>query len=86
MTTKAAILAAIELKCLDCSAGRPSEARLCAAASSALWNFRIGAETTRVRRGHGIKPPSKTGRHSDDAELDGMEALGRSMLPSSPMG
>ncbi|MEY9629042.1 hypothetical protein ABIA27_004077 [Sinorhizobium fredii] len=33
-------MAAIRLKCLDCSSGQPSEVRACEAVTCALWPFR----------------------------------------------
>lgn len=33
---------AIRLKCLDCSAGQPSEVGLCPVVDCPLWNFRLG--------------------------------------------
>ena len=44
MTAKADILRAIRLKCLDCSAGQPSEVRECRLVSCALWPYRLGSD------------------------------------------
>ncbi|MEY9168252.1 hypothetical protein ABIE78_006371 [Sinorhizobium fredii] len=35
-------MAAIRLKCLDCSSGQPSEVRACEAVNCPLWAFRAG--------------------------------------------
>ncbi len=35
-------MAAIRLKCLDCSSGQPSEVRACEAIKCPLWPFRSG--------------------------------------------
>jgi hypothetical protein len=42
VTTKADILKAIRLKCLDCSGYQPREVRNCHLQGCALWSYRMG--------------------------------------------
>jgi hypothetical protein len=44
MTTKADILQAIRLKCLDCSCFQPSEVRECPVTTCDLWPYRFGRD------------------------------------------
>jgi len=56
-------LTAIRAKCLDCSAGSPSEVRKCTATSCALWPYRMG--TNPRRAGLGSQNPRLNSRFSE---------------------
>lgn len=47
---KVSALKAIRLKCLDCCAGSPAEARNCELKHCALWPFRFGKNPNRAKR------------------------------------
>lgn len=52
-------LKAIRAKCLDCSAGSPSEVKVCPVTDCSLWPFRFGiAPKTAAKRGYSVNPKS----------------------------
>ena len=61
MTAKADILRAIRLKCLDCSAGQPSEVRECRLTACALWPYRLGSDPVPGKPRGCAKPPLHRG-------------------------
>lgn len=51
MTTKAEILKAARLRCLECSADQPKEVALCPRTQRPLYRYRLGKDPTPSKRG-----------------------------------
>ena len=61
MTTKAQVLNAIRMKCLDCSCYQPSEVRECPVTTCDLWRFRMGRDPDPSHSRGFAKSPVHTG-------------------------
>lgn len=66
MTAKAVVLQAIRQKCLDCSAGQPSEVRECPVTTCGLWPYRLGRDPEPSQTRGFAKSPVYT-RESEEA-------------------
>lgn len=66
-------LAAIRVKCVDCSGGSPAEARKCTAIGCALWPYRMGTNPRRAGIGNSAaffaRKPELNGGISTQAEV-----------------
>jgi hypothetical protein len=85
MTTKADILLAIRHKCLDCSAGQPSEVRNCHLTSCALWPYRLGSDPLPGKARGCAKQPLQTGNSLIDEHGAAPPSLDDASLAKIPL-
>ena len=78
MTTKAAILKDIRVKCLDCCVYQPGEVRKCTVYTCGLWPYRFGKDPN-PSRARGF---AKTAAYATGSE----EELAFQTKPPDPVG